>query len=145
MSFADLAQVKASTVERPKPVPEGHYVAQFTGPMKEHVAKSKNTAMRFPFRPVAPGDDVDAEQLEAAGGLPDKDFNLDFWMSPDARYRFTEFCQALGANMDLNLLELAEWLAQERPQFLIQCKHEPNNEKPEDPPFMRWDNPTAVE
>ena len=52
MSFAELAQVRGNQVERPKPVPEGHYLCQFTGPMKEHTAKSKNTAMRFPFRPV---------------------------------------------------------------------------------------------
>lgn len=145
MSFAELAQVRAGDVERPKAVPQGHYICQFTGPMKEHVAKSKNTAMRFPFRPVAPGDDVDAEQLSEIGGIPDKDYYFDFWMSPDARYRFTEFCEALGANMDLNLLELAEWLASERPQFTLEAKHRFNDEKPDQPPFVDWDNPAPVE
>lgn len=148
-NFSDLANVKVGEVERPKPLPTGHYQAMFSGLMKPHKARSGNQAMRFPFKLVAAGEDVDAEALEAAGGIPDKEFTIDFWMSPDARWRFTEFGKAMGHSDSLNLLELAEALATAGDPFLIEVKHEePSAEtKAKDPdaqPFMRFDNPTPV-
>lgn len=149
-SFAELAQVQVGTIERPKPLPEGHYQAVITGPAKEHIAKSKNLALRFPFKVVAAGEDVDAEALEAAGGLPDKEYYIDFWMSPDARWRFTEFGKAIGAvNDSMNLMEAAEAVAGCGTPFLIQAKQEMGGDEstPADqrPVFTRFDNPTAAE
>lgn len=144
VNFADLAQVRVGDVEPPKAIPDGHYQAIFTGPMTQHKAKSGNVAMRFPFKLVAPGDDVDAEALDAAGGLPEKSFNLDFWMSPDARYRFTDFGKALGASDDMNLIELAEWIIENNAPFLIQAKQEADSRDPEKF-YTRFDNPTAAE
>lgn len=144
VNFADLAQVRVGDVEPPKAIPDGHYQAIFTGPMTQHKAKSGNVAMRFPFKLVAPGDDVDAEALEAAGGLPEKSFNLDFWMSPDARYRFTDFGKALGASDDMNLIELAEWIIENNAPFMIQAKQEADSRDPEKF-YTRFDNPTAAE
>jgi hypothetical protein len=143
-SFAELAQVKVDTVERPKPIPAGHYQAVIVGPAKEHKAKSGNLALRFPFKLVGPGEDVDADALEAAGGLPtDKEFYLDFWMSPDARWRFTEFGKTLGGPTDVNLIELAEWIAGSVQPFLIQVKQEAAQDNPEQI-YVRFDNPTAA-
>lgn len=143
-SFAELANVRVGDVEPPKALPEGHYTAQFTGPMKEHKAKSGNLAMRFPIKLIAAGDDVDAEELEIAGGLPDKEYAIDFWMSPDARFRFTDFGKAMGASDDLNLIELAGWLIEEGQPFTVEVKREQNKDDPEKF-FTRIDNPTAAE
>lgn len=151
MNFSELGQVTANTVERPKPMPEGHYLAQFAGPMSEHKAgKSGNLAMRFQFKLVGAGEDVDAEELQKAGGIPDKTYHIDFWMSPDARYRFTDFaCKAQGLSDDLNLLELAEELIKENKPFSIQNKHRTGDEP--DPitgqpvVFNDWQNPAAAE
>lgn len=139
-NFADLANVKVGEVEAPKPLPNGHYKAMFTGLMKPHKAKSGNQAMRFPFKLVEAGEDVDADELANAGGLPDKEFTYDFWMSPDARYRFTDFGKAMGHTDDLNLLELAEALATSGDPFLIEAKQEPNQNDPSKF-FTRFDNP----
>jgi len=143
-NFAELAQVRVGEVEKPKPLPEGHYIAQFTQPMKQHKAKSGNVAMRFAFKLVGAGDDVDQEALDSAGGLPDKEFNLDFWMSPDARYRFTDFGKAMGASDDLNLIELAEYLITENKPFTIQAKQETDSNDPEKV-YTRFDNPTSAD
>lgn len=143
-TFAELAQVEVGSVERPKPMPEGHYQALITGPAKEHIAKSKNLALRFPFKLVAPGEDVDADALEEVGGVPDKEYYLDFWMSPDARWRFTEFGKAIGAvNDEMNIIEAAEAVAGCGTPFLIQAKQEANPDNPEQI-FTRFDNPTAL-
>lgn len=144
INFADLAQVRVGEVEKPKPLPDGHYLAQFTGPMKQHKARSGNVAMRFPFKLVQAGDDIDQDELAAAGGLPDKEFNLDFWMSPDARYRFTDFGKAMGASDDLNLIELASWLIENNQPFSIEQKKQQDESDPEKF-YTRFDNPTAAQ
>lgn len=155
-NFAELANVRVADVEPPKVIPTGHYKCVFTGLMKPHKAKSGNQAMRFPFKPIEAGDDVNADELEAAGGLPvktsdgkDRDFTLDFWMSPDARYRFTDFGKAMGHSDQLNLLELAEALGTGGEPFMLECRHEypkdaAGNDDLTKPPFLRWDNPAAV-
>lgn len=140
--FSELANTKVGEVEKPKPLPTGHYVARFTGQMKEHKAKSGNVAMRFPLRLVGPTDDVDAGELETAGGMPDKDFTIDFWMSPDARWRFTEFATSMGASDQLNLMECAEWLATEAGEFQIEVKHETSDDGKTT--FMRLDSPAPL-
>lgn len=142
MQFSDLAQVKVGEVERPKPYPEGKYRAVITGPATEHKAKSGNLALRFPFRPVelVEGDE---EALAAAGGIKqDRLEKIDFWMSPDARYRFTEFAKTLGASDDLNIVEAAEHVAGCGNTFLIDAKHR-TSEKDPNQVFVDWDNPVG--
>lgn len=149
-NFSDLANVKTSEVKPPAVLPTGHYQAIITGLFKPHKAKSGNQAMRFPFKLIAPGGDVDAEALEEAGGIPDKEYTIDFWMSPDARFRFTDFGKAMGLDDgDPNLLELAERLGTCNTPFLIEVRHEPakdtaGNDDLTKPPFMRFDNPAAL-
>lgn len=143
-NWGDLANTQIGQVERPKPVPPGHYIAVFSGPMKQHKAQSGNLAMRFPFRLQGPTGDVDEQALAEAGGIPDKEFTIDFWMSPDARWRFTEFAKAQGASDSMSLLETAEWLVTEgNKPFVIEASHQQNEKNPDAPPFVRFDNPAA--
>lgn len=140
MSFADLAQTRVGDVERPKPLPEGHYQGVMTGPFKEHKAKSGNFAARFQFKITAPGEDIDADELAASGGIPDKEFTVDYWMSPDARWRFTEFGKSMGGSDSMNLIELAEHIATCGEPFTFEVKHRPNERDPKAPPYMDFDN-----
>jgi hypothetical protein len=143
-NFADLANVKVGDVKPPATFPIGHYQAMFTGMMKQHNAKSGNAAMRFPMKLIAPLGDVDLNDMPADAELGSKEYNYDFWMSPDARYRFTDFGKAMGHSDDLSLLELAEAIATSGAPFSIELKHEPN-EDPTKPPFMRFDNPAPLD
>lgn len=142
LNFSDLANVKAKDVEKPKPLPLGHYLVQQSGPMKDHKAKSGNIAFRFPFKIIAALDDVDQEALAAAGGIPEKrEFTVDFWMSLDARWRFTELCAEMGFSDDLNLIELAEAFAGYDQPLIAEGKYrEPMEGKENDPPFFYIDN-----
>lgn len=155
VNFADLAQVKVGDVEPPKALPEGHYLAQITGPMTQHkAAKSGNVAMRFPCKILGPSTDPqDVDQADYEASLTKKDgtqkdppaFNLDFWMSPDARYRFTDFIKAMGASDSMGLIEAAEWLVGEgNKPFLITNKHRVA-EDDSGKIFNNFDNPTATE
>lgn len=158
-NFAELANVKSSDVKRPVPHPQGHYKAIITGLMTPHKAKSGNQAMRFPVKILEAGSDVDAGALSdflAAGGSVEKEITIDFWMSPDARYRFTDFTTAMGLNKgDPNLLELAEQLATSNKPFTLQAKHEQpkdaqgndrlvNDDGSPATPYVRWDNPAPA-
>lgn len=133
VNFADLANTAVGDVAPPPKMPDGHYMGIVSGPMAEHKAKSGNVAMRFPVKLIEPLDDVDAEELAEAGGVPDKTFNLDFWMSPDARFIFTEFVKGMGVPENLNLIEAAEWLVNENEQFVVRVKSEQDQNNPD-----RW-------
>lgn len=142
-TFAELANTKVGDVTRPPALPEGHYQAVFTGKAKEHKAKSGNIALRFPFKLTSAEDDVDTDALSEAGGIPDKEYHVDFWMSPDARWRFTEFAKGMGVNEDLNLIEAAEELAGSGTPFIISCTQGTSERNP-DSIFNNFDNPVAA-
>lgn len=143
-SFSELASVKGNQVEKPKPLPEGNYSVMITGPYKEHKAKSGNSAMRFPAKVIAPLDDVDQAALAAAGPKAlEREFAIDFWMSPDARWRFTEFAVAMGIDPELNLLEMGSELATLGTPFQMTCKQEPAQNDPSTV-YARFDNPVPL-
>ena len=143
-SFSDLASVKGNEVEKPKPGPQGHYSVMITGMWKEHKAKSGNIALRYPIKIVEPLSDVDEADLEASGRkFMERDYTIDFWMSPDARWRFTEFAKAMGIDPNMNLLEMAEALATSGEPFVMQARHEAAQNDPENV-FFRLDNPAPL-
>lgn len=144
VNWADLANTKAKDVTPPPLLPAGHYICQHAGPMGQKKAQSGNMAMSFPFKIVAPGDDIDQAALADAGGIPDKAYALDFWMSVDARWRFTNFTAAQGIDDELNLIQQAEALISENKPFLIEVKHEPVRDSNPVRYRMVFDNPAAL-
>lgn len=145
LDFNQLINTKASDVKAPTLLPTGHYEAMIAGPMSPHKARSGNVAMRFPIQITAPGDDVDAEVLNDAGGIPDKKYNLDYWMSPDAQFRFKDFCASCGMDVDnLTLSELAEQLVENSQTFTVEVKHEADSNDASKV-YMRIDNAVGPE
>lgn len=148
--FDELANVKAGDVKPPVMLPTGHYEAMIDGPMTPHkAAKSGNVAMRFACRVTSPGDDIDQESLETAlAQNPEalsKKFNLDFWMSPDARFRFTDFAKTCGIDdPNLTLTEIAERLVEDKVQFTIVHSHRTDDNDPEKV-YPQWDNAVGNE
>ncbi len=141
--FDDLKNTKVGDVEAPPILPTGHYLAMFNGPWKEHKAKSGNVALRYPFRVVSACADVDADQLAAAGGIPSKKvFTTDFYLSPEALFRFTDFAKSMGVPDDLGVIEAAAHLWENPGEFMIECSHSPNEKNP-DRPYVQWNNPTG--
>ena len=143
--FDELANVKAGDVKPPVNLPAGHYTLMVAGPATPHKAKSGNVALRFPVQIIEAGDDVDHEELAHATSegkpLSERRINMDFWMSPDARYRFTDFCRSTGVfDEELTIVQLAERLVEDKPQFTGELKYEDNADDPTKPPYARWDN-----
>jgi hypothetical protein len=140
-SFADLASIKGNTVVKPKNLPDGYYSVIIKGPFKEHRAKSGNFAMRFPLEVVEPMPDVDSGALadpEIQKSLK-REYTIDFWMSPDARWRFTEFATSMGVDTTLDLISMAEELVKQRSPFIVKGTNEADQNDPERV-FFRLDN-----
>lgn len=143
LNWGDLANTRVGDVERPPLKPAGHYTAIIKGRGEASNSKKKGTLMiTFPITVQEPMDDVDAEELADAGGCP-FDGQVTFFLTPNSLYRFTEFGKGLGASDDLNVMELAEWLADSGEPFVVEARHETSDNNP-DRTFMRLDNPTPL-
>lgn len=143
LNWNELANTRVGEVERPPLKPAGHYTAVITGRGEASNSKKKGTLMlTFPIQVQEPMDDVDAEELAAAGGANFKG-EITFFLTPNSLYRFTEFGKGLGASDDLNIPELAEWLADSGEPFVVEARHEAAQDNPERV-FMRLDNPTPL-
>lgn len=144
-SFSDLASIKGNTVEKPKNLPDGHYSVLIKGPFKEHKAKSGNFAMRFPLEIVEAMPDVDAAAFAdpQVAKAKEREYTIDFWMSVDARWRFTEFCKQMGIDDSLDLISMAEELVKQRNPFLVRGKNEADQNDPERV-FFRLDDPAPL-
>lgn len=142
-SWNDLASTKVGEVERPPLRPQGHYVGVITGRPETGESSRKGTLFAtFPVQVNEALDDVDADELSAAGGASFKG-EITFWLSPKALWMFTEFGKQMGASDELNVMELAEWLAECGEPIVFNGTHEPNEKNPERP-FFRLQNPVPL-
>ena len=98
-NFASILDEAPTEISRPKPLPEGTYIC-IVGAPEEGISRGKQTPyVRFPLKPIAALDDVDAMDLEAAGGLENKTLRIDFWATTDAIYRLDEFHTHCGIDI----------------------------------------------
>lgn len=112
MQWSDLANTKVGDVERPKHIPDGHYIGQFTGaPKVENVGQKQTLAAEYPVRLTEPLDDVDMDLFNESNGFNKNGYRFTFWLTPDALYRYTEFGKALGVSDEAGIPEMAEFIA----------------------------------
>lgn len=143
LNWNDLANTSVASVERPPLRPQGHYVAVISGKGETGESTKKGTLyITFPVNVQEAMDDVDSDELAAAGG-PQFKGEVTFWLSPKALWMFTEFAKGMGASDDLNVLEAAEWLADSGEPFVVSGTHEPNDRNP-DRPYFRLQNPVPL-
>jgi hypothetical protein len=139
-SWSDLANTNISEIERPPLRPQGHYVGVISGKAETGESKKKGTLYAtFPVQVQEALDDVDADELNGAGGANFKG-DITFWLSPKALWMLTEFGKQMGASDELTVMELLEWLADCGEPIVFQGTHEPNEKNP-DRPFFRLQNP----
>lgn len=152
-SFNDLASITANTVEKPKPLPEAHYIATITGPFKEHRSGKKQTlAAQFPVR-LQGAIDEEAQALiagdESLQKALNRDYPLNFWITNDSLWRITGFAEAMGISSDMTVMEQLEAFAGMGTPFMVKGSVQaPSAEKlAEDPNatgFFSIDNPAPL-
>lgn len=99
--FSDILSKPASEVERPKPLPAGSYVCTVAGlPEFDKSAKKETPYAKFTLRPISAGDDVDADDLEAAGGLDGKTISATYYLTEGSLYRLKKFLEDCGIDVE---------------------------------------------
>lgn len=112
LNWGDLANTRVGEVEPPKNIPIGHYSGVITGEAKiENVGQNKTLCATFPLRLDEPMSDVSSEDFAASDGFNKGGYELSFYLTPKSLFRFTEFGKGMGGSDDMNVQELAEFLA----------------------------------
>lgn len=82
-NFQSILSQSPTEVIRPKPLPKGTYlctVGQWEG---IESSKKKTPGVRFTLKPLAPMEDVDTDDLQAAGGLEGKTIRHELYVKTD--------------------------------------------------------------
>lgn len=131
-NFANIldAPTSGSDWDRPPPIPRGSYVCQINGMPERGVSDKKQTPfIRFQLKFLQALEDVDAEELEGAGGLDDRTMPLTFWFTDKSRPKFGDFIRDdLGIDIEEGV---SPWvLAQQAPgyQVLVTIRHKPTED-----------------
>lgn len=135
-SFADILDMPAADVEKPKGLPAGSYQMLVSG-LPEHgkSAKKQTPYVEFTCKILSAGDDVDEDELKAwatrADGstrpLTDATTKATYYTTPDAIWRLTTFLEHLGLDVEgKSIRDLLE----EAPncQFTGYIRHEPSQD-----------------
>ena len=96
-NYADLLNVNADAIERPKPLPVGTYTLQAVKHEFGESSKKGTPYCQVYFRLMAPGSDVDTAML--SGVKLDREIRDSFYLTPDAMFRFKEFMEKCGITL----------------------------------------------
>lgn len=97
VDFKALLGVQVQSVERPKNFPVGHYQSVIAASEFGESSQKQTPYVRFQIKLLGPGEDVDEELFEEAGGMEAlrdrKTLPLTFYLTKDAMYRLREFLE----------------------------------------------------
>ena len=97
VDFKELLSTQIESAERPKNFPVGHYDAVVAAHEIGKSSQKETPFVRFPIKLVGPGEDVDAELFEEAGGMEAlrerKPVPMTFYLTKDALFRLREFLE----------------------------------------------------
>ena len=126
-TFSALLNKSMSDVERPKPMPQGSYVAMVQGlPRFDKSSKKQTEFVEFTLKLLAAGEDVDAEALAEMGGIADKTIKDTYYLTENSLWRLKEFLVNLGMPEDMSMQEAVE--AAPGKQIGIFINHEPSQD-----------------
>lgn len=121
--LSNLLSKKADEIEKPKPLPVGHY-GWLVGAYKAVTSAKKGTpGLEFEVTPFEAKDDVDQELLAEVKEPFKRARRLTFWLTEDSLYRLVDFLRILG--IDTEGKEIVEILPDtQSTQFIAPIKHE---------------------
>lgn len=128
MSFEDILAKKASEVKQMPPTPTGTYIGIVAGPPKKSaIGKDQTDVYDYDVKLLQPQDDVNLEELEAAGGMSDRTIRARFFLTEKASYRLKDFCLACGVEeADKSLGQMAAEAVGR--QVKVQVTHSPSQD-----------------
>lgn len=126
-SFEDILDKAPGEIERPKPLPVGSYTCIVKGlPRFDKSSKKQTPFVEFTLQPIAAGEDVDQDDLEAMGGFANKTIRATYYITEDATWRLKDFLNHCGIEEGESLREMIE----ETPgkQVTAYMKHRPSED-----------------
>lgn len=108
-SFNDILDKPASEIERPKPLPQGSYLCVVRGlPRHDKSSKKQTPFVEFTLAVQAPGEDVDAEDLQSMGGADNKTIRATYYITDDALWRLKDFLGHCGIAEEGSLRQMID-------------------------------------
>lgn len=91
IDFSKILQKQASAIEKPKPLPVGHYVVNNPQlPKFQGIGKNDTPAATFNLVIISPLDDVDQADLQAYGEYKGKSLRTNMFLTENSEFRTKE-------------------------------------------------------
>lgn len=129
VDFSKILGKQASEIEKPKPLPLGHYICNNPQlPAFKGLGKDESPAAVFSVVVLAPGDDVDPEALAEFGEWKGKKITFNRFLTEASEYRTKEeICQAFGIEQEgKNLGQIFNETINR--QVLVEISHRPSQD-----------------
>jgi hypothetical protein len=95
VDFSALLSTPMDDIKRPPPLPAGNYLGRVTKYEFLESTEKKTPFVRYSVSVESAGSDIDPADLTDID-LSKKQLRSDFYLTPDALYRLTEFLEGLG-------------------------------------------------
>lgn len=93
-NFREALSVRSDEIERPKPLPVGHYYATIRG-HEFNVSKQRQTPfVRFLLAVTEAADDVDPSEIEGID-LSRRELRKDYYITPAAKFRLADMLDSV--------------------------------------------------
>ena len=127
-NFSDILNTTVDSIEKPKPLPVGSYLAVVAGPPEIGPIGQKQTlAAKYQLKILRALEDVDHVLLNDMGGIRDNQtVNHTLFLTADAAWRAKEFTEHCGVE-GLSTLGEALGAVQGR-QVIVKLKHRPSQD-----------------
>lgn len=103
-NITDLLNKRADDVEKPKPLPPGHYLAIVSGPPKIDVKQVKGEERHIAdlsLKILSAGEDVDQDHLAEAGGIGNNRLmRFTFWLDEESLWKVKDTAITLGLEVE---------------------------------------------
>lgn len=137
-NFGAILDKAPTEISRPKPLPIGSYTMLIKGlPKFDKSTKKQTEYVEWTLQFLAPGDDVDTDELQASltkpsgdvTSLSDRTIRATYYITEDALWRLKEFLRHCGFDVDSDDLSMRQMIA-ETPgrQVGIHLKHVPSED-----------------
>jgi hypothetical protein len=95
-NLSSILDRPSEDAERPKPLPQGSYTCVVQSWEDGTSTKKQTPFIRFILKPIDAGEDVNAEELEQAGGLGERTISTTYYLTNNSEYRLREFLDHCG-------------------------------------------------
>jgi hypothetical protein len=95
-NLSNILDRPSADAERPKPLPQGSYTCVVQSWEDGTSTKKQTPFIRYILKPIDPGQDVEASELEEVGGLGQRTLGVNFYLTDNSEYRLREFLDHCG-------------------------------------------------